>query len=81
MTVTALLSTQIQQLRPGHWSPIHIFVPVTLFGVAAAIWRIRAGDVAGHQRAMYGVYFGGLIIAGAFTFFPGRIMYQLFFGG
>jgi uncharacterized membrane protein len=26
-----------------------------------------------------GVYIGGLIIAGAFTFYPGRLMYRLFF--
>ena len=43
-------------------------------------WRIRRKDVKGHRRAMLGVYFGGLIIAGALTFYPGRLMYRLFFG-
>jgi hypothetical protein len=32
------------------------------------------------RAAMMGVYFGGLIIAGALTFLPGRLMYRLFFG-
>jgi uncharacterized membrane protein len=29
---------------------------------------------------MRGLYFGGLMIAGALTFLPGRIMYRMFFG-
>lgn len=80
MTITAVAAAFVQSLHPGHFSWIHIFVPLTLWGVFAAIWRIRKGDVKGHQRAMLGVYFGGLIIAGALTFYPGRLMYRLFFG-
>lgn len=80
MTITAIAAIFVQSLRPGHFSWIHVFVPLTLFGVASAIWRIRKGDVEGHKRAMLGVYFGGLIIAGALTFYPGRLMYRLFFG-
>ena len=44
-----------------------------------AIWRIRKDDIAGHKQAMYGLYFGGLLIAGGFIFFPGRLMCRLFF--
>jgi len=80
MTVTAVSAIFIQSLNPGHWSWLHIFVPITLFGVFNAIWRIRQKDVAGHRAAMLGVYFGGLVIAGALTFLPGRLMYRLFFG-
>ena len=79
MTVTAVTAMFVQSLRPGHWSWIHLFVPLTFWGVFAAIWRIRKGDVAGHRKAMFGLYFGGLLIAGGFTFFPGRLMYRLFF--
>ena len=80
MTVTAFAAMFIRSLRPGHLSWIHIFVPLTLFGVASAIWRVRRRDIKGHRAAMMGVYFGGLIIAGALTFYPGRLMYRLFFG-
>jgi uncharacterized membrane protein len=80
MTVTSIAAIFIKSLNPGHLSWIHIFVPVTLFGVVSAIWRIRRKDVKGHQRAMLGVYFGGLIVAGSLTFYPGRLMYRLFFG-
>jgi uncharacterized membrane protein len=29
---------------------------------------------------MTGMFIGGLIVAGMFTFAPGRLMYQVFFG-
>ena len=80
MTVTAFAAIFIRSLRPGHVSWIHIFVPITLFGVASAIWRVRRKDIQGHRAAMMGVYCGGLIVAGALTFYPGRLMYRLFFG-
>jgi len=80
MTITAVTATFIRSLNPGHLSWIHIFVPITLFGVSSAIWRIRRKDVKGHRAAMLGVYFGGLIIAGSLTFYPVRLMYRLFFG-
>jgi len=79
MTITAVAAIFIRSLNPGHLSWIHIFVPLTLFGVFRAIWRIRRKDVRGHRAAMLGVYFGGLIVAGALTFYPGRLMYRLFF--
>src|SRR5215469_1079635 len=59
MTITATAAIFIRSLRPGHLSWIHLFVPLTLFGVASAIWRIRRKDIKGHQAAMLGVYFGG----------------------
>ena len=80
MTITAIAAIFIQSLHPGHFSWIHIFVPITLVGVVSAIWRIRKKDIVGHKRAMQGVYFGGLIIAGALTLYPGRLMFRLFFG-
>ncbi|HLQ78137.1 MAG TPA: DUF2306 domain-containing protein [Terriglobia bacterium] len=79
MTTTAIAAMFIHSLNPGRMSWLHIFVPLTLFGVFSAIWRIRRKDVAGHRAAMVGLYFGGLIIAGALTFVPGRLMYRLFF--
>jgi uncharacterized membrane protein len=80
VTVTAIAAVFIRSLRPGQLSWIHVFVPITLCGVASAIWRVRRHDIKGHRAAMLGVYFGGLIIAGALTFYPGRLMYRLLFG-
>jgi uncharacterized membrane protein len=80
MSVTAITAMFIRSIRPGHLSWIHLFVPLTVWGVFGALWSIRRHDIAGHRRAMYGLYFGALIIAGGFTFYPGRLMYRIFFG-
>ena len=40
----------------------------------------RRHDVPGHRRAMLGLFGGALVIAGIFTFYPGRIMYEVVFG-
>jgi uncharacterized membrane protein len=37
-------------------------------------------NVAQHRRAMIGIFVGALVIAGAFTFLPGRIMHAVAFG-
>ncbi|NRB02343.1 MAG: DUF2306 domain-containing protein [Rhodobacteraceae bacterium] len=58
----------------GFFGPIHLLSIVTLAGLAAAIWQIRTGDVAGHRRRMCEVWFGAMGLAGTFTLVPGRIM-------
>jgi uncharacterized membrane protein len=80
MVVTSIAAIFVQELRPGHWSWIHLFIPLTLVGVWRAYTAIRAGNVAAHKKAMLGVYIGGLLIAGSLTFYPGRLMYRIFFG-
>jgi len=44
------------------------------------IYAIRRRNVENHRRTMTGLYFGGLIVAGALTFLPGRLMFAMFFG-
>jgi len=80
MTVTALTTLFVRETRPGHLSLIHLFIPLTLFGVFGAIFNLRRGNIPGHRNAMIGLYVGGLLIAGAFTFTPGRLMHRIFFG-
>jgi uncharacterized membrane protein len=70
-------SLALGPLRLG-W--IHLFVPLTMHGIYGAFATIRAGDVRGHQSAMRGLYFGGVIVAGLLAFAPGRVMYRMFFG-
>jgi uncharacterized membrane protein len=65
----------------GNFSPIHLFVIVTLVGVPRAVWYARGHRVSAHAKTMYGVFIGALLIAGAFTFLPGRIMHAVAFGG
>ncbi len=83
MITTAIASFWIG--RPGHgiggsgFSFIHIFSVVTLVSIPYGIWQIRRGNVVEHYRAMQGPYIG-LLIAGLFSFIPGRIMGSLVFG-
>ncbi len=80
MVTTAITTIFVRVLNPGHLSWIHLFIPMTLIGVASSILALRRHDIAGHKRAMIALYIGALLIAGAFTFVPGRLMYTVFFG-
>lgn len=59
---------------------IHLFIPLTINGIWQTRKALRTGDIAAHKASMRGLYLGGLIIAGALTFLPGRIMWRMFFG-
>jgi uncharacterized membrane protein len=61
------------------YSPIHLFIPLAFFGIGGALVAIRNKKVASHKRAMTGTFFGALIIAGLFTFLPGRRVWAFFF--
>src|SRR6185369_16925341 len=80
MTVTAVAAFFIRSVITGQLSPIHLFVPLTLFGVFSALWNVRRGNVRGHRNAMLGLYLGGIMIAGTLAFMPGRIMHAVVFG-
>ncbi len=84
MTVTAIAALFIHTIMPNGpffgFSPIHIFSATTLAGVVGALYYARKHDVRRHRRSMLTVYIAGLLIAGAFTFLPGRIMHKMFFG-
>ena len=62
------------------FTPIHLFIPLTVLGSIWGVINIRRGNVRGHASTMIGVFMGALIIAGVFTFLPGRRMHLLFFG-
>jgi uncharacterized membrane protein len=62
------------------WSPIHLLAIFTLATLPIAVWRAHRHDVFGHRNAMISLYCGALVIAGLFTFWPGRIMHAVLFG-
>lgn len=80
MAVTAVSSLFIVELNGGMWSFIHILSGWTIVGLPMAIYAIRNRKVREHQRAMTGMFVGGLIVAGLLTFIPGRFFYAFFFG-
>jgi uncharacterized membrane protein len=85
MTVTSIAALFVHQLMPKGpflgFSPIHLLVPLTLFGVVGALYGAWTHNIPVHRRAMLGVYIGGILIAGSLTLLPGRIMHAVVFGG
>jgi uncharacterized membrane protein len=82
MTITAGSSFWISEMPMiGPFSVIHVLSVVTLFGLVNAIRAIRAGDVARHGAIMRALYAQALMLAGAFTFLPGRRMSEAVFPG
>ncbi|WP_184716145.1 DUF2306 domain-containing protein [Caulobacter sp.] len=80
MGTTAVSSLFIQTINPGHFSFIHLLSGWTIVGLPGAVYAIKRGKVAAHRRAMTGMFVGGLLIAGAFTFLPGRLLWTVFLG-
>ena len=84
MTVTAVDALFIHSLMPkgpfGGFSPIHLLVPLTLFGVVGALRGAWTHNIAQHRWSMISVYVGGILIAGTLAFLPGRVMHAVVFG-
>ena len=81
MAIVAFSGLFIWELRL-FWlfSPIHLLSLLTLWALARGILAAQQGRIADHKRAMKQLYGFALVVAGAFTFFPGRIMYLVLFG-
>ncbi|MFZ1813854.1 MAG: DUF2306 domain-containing protein [Rhizobiaceae bacterium] len=81
MMVTALSGFFIHELRVwGQWSPIHIISALVPMALIWAILAARKGDITSHRRIMQSSYVGGMVVAGGFTFLPGRLNHQIFPG-
>lgn len=82
LLVTAVASFWIG--RPGSgiagsgFSFIHLFSIWTLISIPMAVYAVRAGKIAAHESMMRGL-FVGLILAGLFSFIPGRLLGNLVF--
>jgi uncharacterized membrane protein len=82
MVVVCMSSFFIHTLQLiGIWSPIHLLSLGTLGALVLAVRHARLRRIADHRRIMQGTYFGALILAGFFTFMPGRIMHRILFDG
>ena len=82
MAVVALSAVFINELRMwGPFSPLHLFIPVTLASCWLAVFYARTGRPLAHAQTVVGLYLGGVIVAGGVTFLPGRMMHEMFLGG
>lgn len=80
MAAVALTSFFITGANGDRWSYIHLVSGWLLVLLPIALIAARRHNVAAHKRSMMLLYYGILLIAGALTFVPGRIMWRLFFG-
>ena len=77
-SVSALFVHEIRLWGP--WSPIHLLAIFTLAVLPIAVWNAHRHKVQTHRNNMVGLFVGALVIAGVFTFLPGRIMHAVAFG-
>jgi uncharacterized membrane protein len=66
----------------GQWygfSAIHLLSVLVLVLLPLAVLAARRHHVDRHRKAMIGLFAGALVVAGAFTLLPGRIMHRVLF--
>ena len=73
--------------NPRFYSWIHLLIPFTAGNLIYSVLSIRKFKKTklekhknAHIRSMVGVYFGALLVAGAFTLTPGRMFHEIIFG-
>lgn len=79
MTATAISTIFIRDLNNGNFSFVHLFTLLAFIAVPKAILTARQGRIDDHKRHLVGFYAGALLIAGLFSFLPGRTMWHFAF--
>ena len=64
----------------GPFSAIHLLSVFALVMLVTGVAAARRGQVARHRAIMSLTFAGALVIAGVFTFWPGRVMHAVVFG-
>ncbi len=80
MMTVAISSFFIHAVNPQGFSVIHILSVIVVCALPVGVYAARRHNIDLHRRTMRNVFLGGLVIAGIFTFFPGRLIWQMFFG-
>ena len=79
MATVAVSSFFIHALNPKGFSVIHLLSVFVLCMLPLGVYAAKKHDIKGHSRTMTNLFIGGMVVAGIFTFFPGRLMWQMFF--
>jgi uncharacterized membrane protein len=80
MMTAAVSSFFIHMSGTGSFNLLHVFSLSTLIAVPLGVHYARRHNVRAHSGTMTGLFNGGLLVAGAFAFLPGRLMWRVFFG-
>lgn len=78
--ITLLMPAQVGPRVLNHFGLIHIFSFLALINVPSAYIAVRRGNIQLHRFNMISLYVGGILIAGAFAFSPGRMLHEWLFG-
>lgn len=84
MTITAVSALFIHGgglPNVAGYSPIHLLVPVTLFGLFGSFVMLARGNIKAHRWIMQRLYLGACVVAGVFTLAPGRLIGNMVWGG
>jgi len=73
MMVVALSSFAITG-ADGKYSWIHGLSAYVTIAVPFAVYSAVRGRITAHRRLMFGLYIGGLVVAGLFALHPGRLL-------
>ena len=80
MTFVAVSSFFIYELKIwGNYSPIHFLSVWTLLSIGAGIYYARIGNIRRHRYVMMLLFYLALVLTGAFTLLPNRLMYSVVF--
>lgn len=77
---TAAISSLFIHRSTGSFSFLHLFAGWTLIALPMGVFAARKHNIRLHGRTMTGLFVGGLLIAGAAAFMPGRLMWLIVFG-
>ena len=78
--ITLFMPAEVGPRVLNHFGFIHIFSFMALFSVPTAYIAARRGNIRAHRASMISLYIGGILIAGAFAFSPGRMLHEWLFG-
>ena len=78
--ITLAMPAQVGPQFLHHFGFIHIFSLLALINVPTAYLAARHGNIRVHRFNMISLYVGGILIAGALAFSPGRMLHEWLFG-
>ena len=78
--ITLVMPAKVGPQFFQHFGFIHIFSLLAIFGVPFAYLAARRGYIRAHRFFMISLYVGGILVAGAFAFSPGRMLHEWLFG-
>jgi uncharacterized membrane protein len=78
--ITLMMPAEVGPRFFNHFGFIHVFSILALLNVPLAYLAVRRGHIRAHRFAMISLYVGGILIAGAFAFSPGRMLHAWLFG-